>query len=384
VFPRDPNEPRFITWLRNPSVRRTLILGGLWAFVGLVLVWFRAVLLPFGLAVLLAFILEPVVENATTRTVRGRPVPRVAAILSIYAVVAVFLYLFGSWTLPQIGREMAKVGGEISTLFGSAQRYMLGALDRAEAFAVAHEIPLDRAQIETLMRDNLQSTSAAVRGNAAKVLTLGRDVVASLVGVVFGSFLVLMLTAFISLDKARITAFAASMVPPENRGSYDRILRGITVGLGGVVRGQVTICLTNGVLTFLGLWLLGVKFPFLLAAVAAVFSLIPIFGSIISTLPIVSIALTQSFALGVLSLLWIIGIHLLEANFLNPKIMGDAAKIHPVIVVFVLIVGEKTSGLIGALFAVPIASVVLTIFKFLHDRALSDVSELGPRAEGDG
>ena len=63
-------------------------------------------------------------------------------------------------------------------------------------------------------------------------------------------------------------------------------------------------------------------------------------------------------------LAWIIGIHLVEANFLNPKIMGDAAKIHPVLVVFALIAGEHSYGLVGALFAVPVASIIQTIFVY--------------------
>ena len=52
-------------------------------------------------------------------------------------------------------------------------------------------------------------------------------------------------------------------------------------------------------------------------------------------------------------LAWIILIHLFEANLFNPKIMGNAAKIHPVLVVFALIAGEHSYGLVGALFAVP-------------------------------
>jgi predicted PurR-regulated permease PerM len=190
-----------------------------------------------------------------------------------------------------------------------------------------------------------------------------------------------MLTAFISIDRLRIEDFAISMVPPEYHNSYDSIATSISNGLAGVVRGQVMICLTNGVLTLIGLLILGVRFPFLLGTLAAIFSLIPIFGSIISTIPIVLIALTQSLTLAILALLWIIGIHLLEANFLNPKIMGDAAKIHPVIVVFVLIVGEHTAGLMGALFAVPIASVIVTFFKFIHNRALKDVPQRKPRGQ---
>src|SRR5436305_559760 len=71
---------------------------------------------------------------------------------------------------------------------------------------------------------------------------------------------------------------------------------------------------------------------------------------------------------GVLVLGWIICIHLLEANLLNPKIMGDAAKIHPVLVVFALIAGEHSYGLVGALFAVPVASIIQTIFMYYRKR----------------
>ena len=59
-----------------------------------------------------------------------------------------------------------------------------------------------------------------------------------------------------------------------------------------------------------------------------------------------------------------IGIHLLEANFLNPKIMGTASKIHPVVVIFPLIAGEHAYGIVGALLAVPTASIVQSWFKF--------------------
>src|SRR5207247_10963211 len=73
---------------------------------------------------------------------------------------------------------------------------------------------------------------------------------------------------------------------------------------------------------------------------------------------------------------WIIGIHLLEANFLNPKIMGDAAKIHPVLVVFALIAGEHSYGLVGALFAVPVASIIQTMFVYFRRRQFKAASPL--------
>jgi predicted PurR-regulated permease PerM len=111
-------------------------------------------------------------------------------------------------------------------------------------------------------------------------------------------------------------------------------------------------------------------------------SLIPIFGSILSSVPIVAIALISSGSFdirqGLLVLVWICGIHLLEANFLNPKIMGDAAKIHPVLVVFALIAGEHGYGLVGALFAVPVASIIQTIFSYYRRRRLSRLTIAAP------
>ncbi|MGZ6077528.1 MAG: AI-2E family transporter, partial [Myxococcaceae bacterium] len=97
--------------------------------------------------------------------------------------------------------------------------------------------------------------------------------------------------------------------------------------------------------------------------------LIPIFGTIISSVPIVIMALAQSWRAGLGMLFWIIGIHALEAYFLNPKIMGNAARMHPVVVVFALIAGEQTYGLLGALFAVPVAAIVVACFEFARQKA---------------
>ena len=136
-----------------------------------------------------------------------------------------------------------------------------------------------------------------------------------------------------------------------------------------MVRGQLTICLVNGVLTYAGLALLDIKFSLLLAVVAGCLSLIPIFGTILSTIPIVLFGLTDGLTTGFLALLWILFIHFLEANILNPKIIGTSAHIHPVIVIFALLAGESAFGLVGALLAVPTTSIILTLFKFFLIRS---------------
>jgi predicted PurR-regulated permease PerM len=107
-----------------------------------------------------------------------------------------------------------------------------------------------------------------------------------------------------------------------------------------------------------------------MALVAAVFSLVPIFGSIASAIPAVGIGLTQGVGTAAFVLAWIVGIHQLEANVLNPKIMGDSAKIHPVLVIFSLLVGEHFFHAPGALLAVPAMSIAQSVF--LHFREVTE------------
>ncbi len=91
--------------------------------------------------------------------------------------------------------------------------------------------------------------------------------------------------------------------------------------------------------------------------------------SIVSIVFIVFVALaTGSMSSAVLMLGWIIAVHVFEANLLNPKIMGDSAKIYPVIVVLALLAGEHLHGIPGALFAVPVTSIGITLFRSLQAR----------------
>ena len=97
---------------------------------------------------------------------------------------------------------------------------------------------------------------------------------------------------------------------------------------------------------------------------------------------IVLIAATDSVEKGVLALAWIVLIHLLEANLLNPLIMGTHAQMHPVVIVFALLVGEHYFGVWGALLAVPTMSIIQSCFQFyLYE--IEGVPRTTPPAHGE-
>jgi predicted PurR-regulated permease PerM len=177
--------------------------------------------------------------------------------------------------------------------------------------------------------------------------------------------LILMLTAFIVIDRDRIGRFFASLPPPSARPHYHKLMEYVDRGLAGVIRGQLMICAVNGFLTWLGLWIFKIPYAAPLAFVAGVFSLIPVFGTIASSVPIVLVAIAAGgLNAGLIALGWIGLIHLLEANLFNPLIMGTNAEMHPVIIIFALLAGEHAFGMWGALLAVPTASLIQSCFKF--------------------
>jgi predicted PurR-regulated permease PerM len=197
-----------------------------------------------------------------------------------------------------------------------------------------------------------------------RAAAFGRDFITRVALSVYEFILILMLTAFIVMDRRSIAAFFASLPPAPYREAYHTLVRYVDRGLAGVIRGQLVICLVNGILTYLGLVVLRVPGAVAVSLLAGVLSLIPIFGTILSTIPIVLMATTDGIEKGLLALAWILFIHLLEANLLNPLIMGTHARMHPVIIIFALLAGERSFGVWGALLAVPTASILQSCFQF--------------------
>jgi predicted PurR-regulated permease PerM len=215
-----------------------------------------------------------------------------------------------------------------------------------------------RRQIE----DSEQSVGSALR--------TAQSLIAAVVGGIFRFFIMLMLSAYMLISSAAIIAFFRQLVRPDRRGIFDTLLARMDRGLSGVVRGQLVICVVNGVLSGIGFYIAGLDYWPILTLVATVLSIIPIFGAIISSVPAVIVGLQDGVGVALFVLAWIIGIHQIEANLLNPKIMGDAAKVHPVLVVFALLAGEHFFGITGALLAVPVLSIGQTLFLHFREVAL--------------
>jgi len=362
----------------------------LWVVLVVFFFLLRDVAAPFVGALLIAYLLAPLVRRMGKLRVKGREVrmPRWSAVLSIYLVLGFIVWGYCMLAVPRISAEFGKLARDGEKLFLSLTPEKIEEYSQdikrwveENGLPVRITTPATHAEegrqpgfvlnLDEVIRKTVADIAEGARNTFFAFLKLGPAFTVKLFRSILMTFLILMVAAFFLVDPERVVDFFRSLLPRNLHRGYQEVIVEIDHGLAGVVRGQVIICLINGLLTFIGLLILGVKFPVLLSSLAAVLSLIPIFGSILSSVPIVALALTSGFYTGLGALGWIIGIHLLEANFLNPKIIGDSAKIHPALVIFVLVAGEHFYGIVGALFAVPLASVGLAAFKVLHRRAVS-------------
>ena len=391
-------------WTRQ----RILFLAISGLFVLLVFVWAGRVVLPFLVAAVLAYVLTPVVDWAEARGLaRGVAVSAVCSLtLGVVAVSGAVglprLYeevVELRQSLPQVGKQLAKSWGPWleangQLLLGPSDEVQLDERSMSQVSAepladggyrVTMHAPIDVIQrnqkhweirprerpepfvFQRWIQDMVNGAADYVRDNTRELLRIGGAVVGSISRGIFLSFMTLMCAGYLMYTRDDIVKFFRSLPPQESRASFDRLTKRLDRGLSGVVRGQLLICLVNGALSGIGFALLGLKYWPLLTVVATVLSVIPIFGAILSTIPAVIIALSQDVWMALWVLLWIIAIHQVEANLLNPKIIGGAAKLHPVLVIFALVLGEHAYGLWGAVFAVPTLSVVQTLF--LHFRA---------------
>ena len=381
------------------------------------------VMLPFVLAVLIAYVLTPLVG-----AVERRKLPRPLAIVVVYAAVLGCIGALVYGIAPRIALEIRGLRGELPALADEARQKWVPAITdvlRKAGITPTQSPPSDEAPetsatsafvarpqpdgtlaidvgtgvavTETshgwlveptrdkkeepfdpnrVVGDAVGKTFAYAQQNSLEVARAVRDLVAGVSRVVFIFFITLMLAAYLMLTRERVYGFFRSLVRERGRAGFDALFKRIDEGLAGVVRGQLVICSINGVLSAVGFGVVGLKYWPVMALLAAVFSLIPIFGSIASAVPAVCIGLTQSLGTATFVLLWIVGIHQLEANVLNPKIMGDAAKIHPVLVIFSLLVGEHFFHVVGALLAVPTMSIAQSLF--LHFRRAIEAREPDP------
>jgi predicted PurR-regulated permease PerM len=217
-----------------------------------------------------------------------------------------------------------------------------------------HTVGLSDTQISDFEKQILGDVSTLAGSLASGLIPL-------LSGVA-GGLLNILLTAVISIyllvDGPRAVAWIRRAVPRSRRSQMNSSLEILQRVVGGYIRGQILLSAIIGLLVGLGLFIIGFPYPVLLGVLSFITEFIPVLGTIFAGTVAVLLALTQGWVTAVITLAFFIVVHIFEGYVLAPRLIGNAVKLNPAIMLIALIIGSELFGPIGAIFAAPAAGLL--------------------------
>jgi predicted PurR-regulated permease PerM len=212
----------------------------------------------------------------------------------------------------------------------------------------------ERINAEIEARLSSSNTIDALFGG---VLGAGRAVVTG----VFSVLLVLVLTLYFLASMRSITAGAYRLVPRSRRDRVREIGEEAQQRVGGYVLGQLAVATLNGVLAFVVMTLLDVRYSVALAFAVGVFGLIPLIGATLGAILACTVALLGDVSDGVVLAIWFLVYQQVENYVILPRIMSRTVAVPSTLAVVAALVGGSLLGLIGALVAIPLAATILLV-----------------------
>ncbi|MCA1953082.1 MAG: AI-2E family transporter [Hyphomicrobiales bacterium] len=332
---------------------------GFWSacLAGLILfLWlFSGILMPFVAALILAYLLDPLVD-----LIERTGIGRLAATCFVLLVFVLFFILMLIAAVPLLGEQITALSAKLPGSIARLQRLLAeqgGPL--FERFGGAERL------------QSMQASLAASVGDAAKwlaglltsLLTGGQAILGLL------SLLVLtpVIAFYMILDWDRMVATVDSWLPRQHRAVIRELVGEMDQSVAGFLRGQATICVLLGLFYAVGLSLVGLHFGFLIGIIAGLINFIPYVGSLTGLVLSVGVAFGQFWPewsmIVVVAAIFAAG-QFIEGNVLQPKLLGKAVGLHPVWLMFALLAFGSLFGFVGVMLAVPLAAVIGVLVRF--------------------
>jgi predicted PurR-regulated permease PerM len=295
---------------------------------------FAHVLVVAGVATVLTFALAPLVG----RLEQHMPRPAAAALVFFGALLAVLAA--AAFVVLQVAVE----GDRFTEQIGDLNAVLEG---RRPLSIGPYPLP---PTIQRPLQDLLLTQAPSIAQHTAEIAVA---FLSSLIDLV----LVLVVTFYLLLDAHRFRVIVLRSLHPERRPAARRVFSEVARVFGAYVRAQLTVAISLGLLVAGAMTLIGIPYVVFLGIFAAFAELIPMAGPWLGAIPALLVALTLPFP----AVLWVglafLVIQQIESNILLPRLSAHAVGIHPIGSILALILGFEVGGVIGALFAVPMAGL---------------------------
>lgn len=323
-----------------------VILGLLWWIRPIVHhVWLvvKEVTVPFLGGLVIAYLLHPVVM-----LLERRKVPRLVAVLLIYALFVLLFSISVINAIPVFTKQLIELSDDLPRLTGWYHSWM------SEWEANKYFLPdsvqngVDRVIIQS--KERMSQSISQLATNAK-----------STIGKLLGYAVIPFVAFYLLKDMKDIQRSMLLIIPQKYRKQTLHIIRDIDESLGKYIHGQMVVALIVGGMAYLGYWWIHMPYPFVLASFVCITNVIPYIGPLFGATPALIVALTISTKTVLFVVLINLVVQVVEGNILSPNIVGKSLHLHPLSIIFALLVGETLGGIIGMIVAVPILAICKVI-----------------------
>ncbi|WP_294985587.1 AI-2E family transporter [uncultured Fenollaria sp.] len=308
----------------------------------------RTITLSILVAAMLAYFLNPMVKSVRKRL----KISDTLAILTVFLIVILIFLILGFTVFP-------KTISDIKNLIIKFPEYYKQTLESINDFFNQYELFKGINLDNELIVDNISKIYKKQTANAGNLLVNSAKNVMSFV---FSLVLTPIFAFYFLKDKDKIKEKFKAMIPEARKERLIRLFSNIHNDMTKYIIGKIKMAIFVGFATFIMLLALGVEFSFVIGIITCVADIVPYVGPLMGLIP----AFVFAFIDSPIKALWIFVLYILiqwvENNIVGPKILSKETGFHPIVVLFLLILGAALFGFLGMILSVPIALVIKTVY----------------------
>lgn len=315
-------------------------------FIILVLIFLylvRDVIIILFLAIIIASAVGPFAN-----WLESKKFPRLLGVLLLYLSFFGLVVFLLSLVVPFVAAELKQLTQALPKFVSN----LSGALEKAQQTTSSRYFDFF-GEIQNLLDSFSQFLFAYSQSTLGLVINIFGGAL-SFVAIIIISF-------YLSVMRRGIIGFVSSVLPEKYESYVIDLWKRAELKVGRWLQGQLLLALSVGLVVFVGLSLLGVKYALLLGILAMVLEIVPIVGPVLAAIPGLILAFSQSPTLGVWTLVFYVAVQQIENHIFVPLILGKTLGLNPVTVIIALLVGGKIAGILGMLLAVPVAVIIVEI-----------------------
>lgn len=382
-----PTYPSSPPWSSN--TKRAVVIV-LLAVVFLAVYRIRGLLLPLVTAVILSYLVNPLILLITRRTRLNRN-------LVIGLVYLILLAVLVSIPVSAI----SPIISQVNNFIGNLPRFVsqIGELLQRPIVIAGNEIPLDQSQIEQIYASLSNNFVSLVQTIGSQSLAVFGSIASATLSTFGWTFLVLFLSFYLVKDHDHLFHLLLNLTPESYQTDLIHISHELQLTWDAFLRGQLILSGVMGLIIFIIALILNLPNALLLALIASLMEFLPTIGPVLAAVPAILIALFQShnsWVGNLMSPFWfailMAGIYglifQLENYYLVPRIMGRRLQLHPLVVIMGALAGASVAGVLGILLAAPTLATARLLFSYVYAKLMDKplpgmVEKVGDERGGD-